>query len=175
MTGRALLVVDVQRDFCEGGALAVAGGSAVAEGIAELLRTDPERYDLVVATRDWHVEPGDHWVTWPRHCVAGTEGASFHAALDIALLDAVVSKGERGAAYSGFEAPELDPLLHAHGIEEVDVCGLATDHCVRATALDALRLGYRVRVLATLTAGVAEDTTEAALAELVAAGAEVVT
>jgi nicotinamidase/pyrazinamidase len=176
--GRALVVVDVQRDFCEGGSLAVEGGSAVAARITEHLRSHADDYDLVVATRDWHVDPGEHFATgepdyrttWPRHCVAGTEGAAFHPDLDTTRVDAVVSKGEHAAAYSGFDAPDLDELLRARGIEEVDVVGLATDHCVRATALDAVGHGYRTRVLTDLAAGVAPATTDAALAEMRSAG-----
>ena len=180
MKRRALVVVDVQRDFCEGGALPVPGGSAVAGRIAELLASD-HGYDHVFANRDWHVDPGDHFsdqpdfrTSWPRHCVAGTEGSWFHPALDTERLGSIVSKGETSAAYSGFDAPELDRLLRAHGIDALDVCGLATDHCVRATALDAVRLGYPVRLLTSCCAGVAEGSTARALAEMEAAGVELV-
>jgi nicotinamidase/pyrazinamidase len=180
MSARALLIVDVQNDFCEGGSLPVAGGAAVAEAITEHLSAHAGDYDLVVATRDYHVDPGGHFsdtpdyrTTWPRHCLAGTAGADFHPALDTSRVDVVVSKGQRSAAYSGFEGTTdgrtLDQVLTERGVVEVDVCGLATDHCVRATALDAARLGYTVRVLAPLCAGVALETTAAALDELVGA------
>jgi nicotinamidase/pyrazinamidase len=140
----------------------------------------------VVATRDWHVDPGPHFSTapdfvdtWPVHCVAGSPGAELHPALDRATLDIVVSKGAHAAAYSGFEAESDDgrpllALLRERDIESVDVVGLATDHCVRATALDAVRLGLEVRVLIPLCAGVAPGTTAAALAEMRAAGVEII-
>ena len=180
----ALLVVDVQNDFCEGGSLAVAGGSRVAADINELLRGG--RYPLVVATRDWHVDPGDHFSarpnyadSWPPHCVAGSDGAAFHPSLDASRVDLVVSKGAREAAYSGFEGVDddgrsLDDVLAAVGVDRVDVVGIATDYCVRATALDAARRGLGVRVLLDLCAGVAPATTASAVAELEAAGVDVV-
>ena len=185
---RALIVVDVQNDFCEGGSLAVAGGGAVARAVSELGRSG--RYEAVVATADHHVEPGEHFGdppdfvdTWPAHCVAGTTGAQFHPDFDPAAVAAVFRKGERAAAYSGFEgfahgagsAPVgLADWLRARGIAEVHVCGIATDHCVRATALDAATLGFATTVLLDLTAGVAEATTRAALADLAAAGVRTV-
>lgn len=183
MTGRALLIVDVQNDFCEGGSLAVAGGGAVAEAITAHLAAHGGDYDVVIATRDWHVDPGAHFSeapdyrdSWPPHCVAGTRGAEFHPALDTRPIDEIVSKGEHSAAYSGFEGTAhgrtLAELLEEREIDRVDVCGLATDYCVEATALDAARLGFDVRVLTALCAGVAPDTTAAALDELAAAGAE---
>ncbi|MEU8363425.1 nicotinamidase [Nonomuraea sp. NPDC048882] len=179
--GSALIIVDVQNDFCEGGSLAVAGGSEVAAAITRHV-TD-HGYDHVVATRDHHVSPGDHFAsepdyasTWPAHCVAGTPGADFHPSLDVSEVEEVFSKGAYSAAYSGFEATSSDgePLadwLRERGVDEVDVVGIATDHCVRATALDAVRHGLKVRVLLDLTAGVAPETTEAAVEELRAAGA----
>ncbi|MBZ5732939.1 isochorismatase family protein [Nocardioides sp. TRM66260-LWL] len=183
---RALIVVDVQNDFCEGGSLAVTGGAGVAVKVAELL-TDPaarEGYAAVVATRDHHVDPGAHWSaspdfvdSWPVHCEVGTPGERFHPALaEIAddALDAVFLKGEHVAAYSGFEGASegrrLGEWLRERGVTAVDVCGIATDHCVRATALDAVREGFAVRLLEGLCAGVAPETTAAALAELDAAG-----
>lgn len=183
MPGRALLVVDVQRDFCEGGSLAVEGGAAVAAAISRHLAVYRDDYHLVVATRDWHVDPGAHFSahpdyvhSWPPHCLAGTAGACFHPALDTARIDIVVDKGERSGAYSAFEGlaggETLDEVLARHGIDRVDVCGLATDYCVRATALDALRRGLRVRLLRPLCAGVAAGSTEAALDELAASGVE---
>jgi nicotinamidase/pyrazinamidase len=178
---RALIVVDVQNDFCEGGSLAVAGGAAVAAGITRLLREDGDRYAKVVATRDHHVDPGAHFAeqpdfveTWPAHCVVGTGGVDLHPDLDRGPLDAVFDKGEYAAAYSGFEgAADGVPLadwLRGQGVDEVDVVGIATDHCVRATALDAVANGFATRVLLDLTAGVAEETTEAALDQFRKAG-----
>jgi nicotinamidase/pyrazinamidase len=185
----ALIVVDVQNDFCEGGSLAVAGGSALAGRITEVLRANAEatgadrRWDHVVATRDHHIDPGDHFSTepdyvksWPPHCVAGTVGADLHAHLDASHLEAVFAKGMDAAAYSGFEGRShgttLADWLHRHDVDAVDVVGIATDHCVRATALDAAREGFRTRVLLDLTAGVARPTVETALAELRATGIE---
>jgi len=185
-SSRAAIVVDVQNDFCEGGSLPVSGGAAVARRISAWLRARDGSYGLVVATRDWHVDPGAHFSTapdfvdtWPVHCVAGSTGAELHPALDRAVLDIVVSKGERAAAYSGFEAESDDgrpllALLTERGIDSVDVVGIATDHCVRATALDGVRFGLAVRVLIPLCAGVAPDTTAAAVAEMRAAGVEVI-
>ena len=182
MTARALVVVDVQNDFCEGGALAVTGGAAVASRITGYLREHGDEYTVVVATRDWHEDPGAHFSatpdyrgTWPPHCVAGTTGAEFHPALDTSRVDAVVSKGRYSAAYSGFEGVDdagsgLADVLAGREVEEVDVCGLATDYCVRATALDAAALGLRTQVLLDLCAGVAPETTDGALVELGAAG-----
>jgi nicotinamidase/pyrazinamidase len=180
---RTLIVVDVQNDFCEGGSLAVPGGAEVARRISDLVRSGS--YEAVVATADHHVDPGAHFGdppdfvdSWPVHCVAGTAGAQFHPELDTAGVQAVFRKGAAAAAYSGFEGTTdavggragLAAWLRERGIDAVDVCGIATDHCVRATALDAAREGFAARVLLDLTAGVAEATTRAALAELAAAG-----
>lgn len=184
MGGRALLVVDVQNDFCEGGALAVRGGAAVAAGISAHLARHRDDYALVVATRDWHVNPGSHFSadpdfrdSWPPHCVSGTRGAQFHPALDTAAIDVVVSKGERSAAYSGFEGhangESLAEVLATRDIDRVDLCGLTTDYCVRATALDAIHGHLGVRLLAGLCAGVDVQSSAAALDELVAAGVEI--
>jgi len=185
---RALVVVDVQNDFCEGGSLAVRGGAQVAFGIAEVLRrwheapTEERDYDVVVATRDHHIDPGDHFspdpdyvASWPVHCVAGTDGAAFHPNLDPQPFDAVFDKGAYAAAYSGFEGVDtegtsLADWLHARHVQTIDIVGIATDHCVRATALDAVSNGFRTRVFLDLTAGVAFQTTESALAQMRAAG-----
>jgi nicotinamidase/pyrazinamidase len=173
---KALIVVDVQNDFCEGGSLPVVGGGAVAAAVSKHIEAGG--YDHVVATRDYHIDPGDHFSdepdyvhSWPVHCVAGTPGASFHPELDVAGLEAVFSKGAHAAAYSGFEgtAPDgrsLADWLRAHRVNAVDVVGLATDHCVRATALDAARAGFTTTVLLDLTAGVAQPTVASALDEL---------
>jgi nicotinamidase/pyrazinamidase len=162
----ALVVVDVQNDFCEGGSLAVAGGLAVAAAVKDLLGSD-HGYAAVVATRDHHIDPGAHFSdtpdyvdSWPPHCVAGTPGAELTDPLDVADFDAVFDKGEYAAAYSGFEGVDaegtgLAAWLRAHGIDRVDVCGIATDFCVNATALDAAREGLSPTVLADLTAAVA--------------------
>lgn len=184
---RALLIIDVQNDFTEGGALGVDGGAAVAAGITELLRRDGERYDVVVASRDWHDadnDNGGHFATdadpdfvetWPAHCVAGTPGAEYHPAIDATLIDVHVQKGQGRPAYSIFEgttdegraiAEELD----RRGVDEVDVVGIATDYCVRASALDSLAGGRRVRVLRDLVAGVAPASSARALDEVTAAG-----
>jgi nicotinamidase/pyrazinamidase len=180
---RALVVVDVQNDFCEGGSLAVAGAAAVAGAITEHVRAAGDTYAHVVATRDHHVDPGGHFAevpdfldTWPAHCVVGTEGGELHPALDRGPLEAVFDKGEHSAAYSGFEGRAdgvpLADWLRAHGVDAVDVVGIATDHCVRATALDAVGSGFATRVLLHLTAGVAEASTDAALEQLRTAGVE---
>jgi nicotinamidase/pyrazinamidase len=168
---RALIIVDVQNDFCEGGSLAVAGGADVAA------RIDATGYDVVVATQDFHVDPGEHFTEWPRHCVAGTPGADFHPALDTSLVQAVFRKGADRAAYSGFEGATDDGTtladhLRSRHVTTVDVVGIATDHCVRATALDAAGAGFATRVLLDLCAGVAPDTTARALDELRDAGVE---
>ncbi|MGW3628005.1 isochorismatase family protein [Streptomyces sp. NPDC000880] len=185
---RALIVVDVQNDFCEGGSLAVAGGAEVAAAITDLVGQAQAGYRHVVATRDHHIEPGDHFSehpdyvrSWPPHCVAGTEGVGFHPnfapAVASGAIDAVFDKGAYAAAYSGFEGADengttLAAWLRAREVSEVDVVGIATDHCVRATALDAAREGFTTHVLLDLTAGVSEETTEKALEELRAAGVE---
>jgi nicotinamidase/pyrazinamidase len=180
---RALIVVDVQNDFCEGGSLAVAGGEAVAAAITEHTRASGGEYAHVVATRDLHVDPGRHFAeqpdfleTWPAHCVVGTGGVELHPALDREPLEAVFDKGEYAAAYSGFEARSdgvlLADWLREHDVDTVDIVGIATDHCVRATALDAVGNGFGTRVLLHLTAGVTEGTTEAAIEQLRTAGIE---
>ncbi|HET7529764.1 MAG TPA: isochorismatase family protein [Mycobacteriales bacterium] len=181
---RALVVVDVQNDFCEGGSLAVSGGAAVAAAISGLLANSD--YDHVVATRDAHHDPGAHFAdqpdyvdSWPAHCVVGSPGVEFHPAFDTQRVEAVFDKGAWSAAYSGFEGSDsagtsLAEWLRGHGVDRVDVVGIATDHCVRATALDAEKEGFATTVLLDLTAGVAPETTTAALAELRDAGVELV-
>ncbi|GAA2577202.1 nicotinamidase [Streptomyces roseoviolaceus] len=186
---RALIVVDVQNDFCEGGSLAVAGGADVAAAVTELIgQAAGSGYQHVVATRDHHIAPGGHFSTnpdyarsWPAHCVAGTEGVGFHPnfapAVASGSIDAVFDKGAYSAAYSGFEGADengtnLAAWLRSREVTEVDVVGIATDHCVRATALDAAREGFRTQVLLDLTAGVSQETTERALEELRVAGVE---
>ena len=181
---RALIVVDVQNDFCEGGSLAVAGGAQVAAAVSAHIAA--AGYDAVAATRDHHVDPGAHFSaapdfvdSWPAHCVAGTPGASFHPELDVAGIEAVFDKGAHAAAYSGFEGAEPRGRTLAHWLRErridaVDVVGIATDHCVRATGLDAVAEGFATTVLLDLTAAVSPDSAAAALDRLSAAGAALV-
>jgi nicotinamidase/pyrazinamidase len=207
---RALIIVDVQNDFCEGGSLAVPGGAAVAGAITEYLDAHHSEFDHVVATQDWHIDPGSHFSdtpdykdSWPRHCVAGTRGAELHPDLDTEYVDAYFRKGQFAAAYSGFDgllAPEdavptgerqpgglpgaqaeleadedaigLDDWLQSHDVEDVVVVGIATDYCVKATALDAVQAGYGVTVVRSLTAGIAEDL-EDAVAEMELGGADI--
>jgi nicotinamidase/pyrazinamidase len=186
----ALFIIDVQNDFTEGGALGVDGGAAVAAGITSYLRQNPGRYSQVFASRDWHDadndngghfatdgEP-DYVTTWPVHCVAGTRGAEYHPDLDTDAVTVHVRKGQGAPAYSIFEGTTDDgstvaDALEALGILDIDVVGIATDYCVRASALDALELGRHVRVLTDLVAGVAAESSEAALEELGHAGAEI--
>jgi nicotinamidase/pyrazinamidase len=200
---RALIIVDVQNDFCEGGSLAVAGGAAVAAGVSAALANSPDgqsdgqgardggtrRWDHIVATKDYHIDPGAHFGnppdyvdSWPAHCVVGTAGPEFHPALDTDRIEAVFKKGEHEAAYSGFQghaevegnSTGLAEWLRAHDVTDVDVVGIATDHCVRATALDAAAEGFHTTVLLDLTAGVARETTDAALTALRDGGATLV-
>ena len=176
---RALIIVDVQNDFCEGGSLAVAGGAAVAAAISATLGAG--RWDHIVATKDYHIDPGDHFgdppdfvLSWPVHCVVGTTGTDLHPALETDRIEAVFTKGEHAAAYSGFEGHAdgvgLADWLRTRDVSTVDVVGIATDHCVRATALDAVAAGFETTVLLDLTAGVAAPTVDAAIEELTAAG-----
>jgi nicotinamidase/pyrazinamidase len=176
---RALIIVDFQNDFTPGGALAVAGGDQIAERVNELAASG---FDVVVATRDWH--PPDHGSfaeqggPWPVHCVAGTSGAQLHPALEQGRIDRVVDKGQDPGTegYSGFEGTDLERLLRERDVDEVVVCGLATDYCVKNTALDALRLGLRVSVDERAVRGVDAQPgdSQRALAELSQAGASVV-
>jgi nicotinamidase/pyrazinamidase len=202
---KALIIVDVQNDFCEGGSLAVAGGADLASEISELLENATD-FDFIVATQDWHVDPGSHFSetpdfvkSWPVHCVAGSKGAALHRNLDTEDIDAYFRKGKYDAAYSGFDgllAPEdevavgereanqsadddsedpvsLDEWLRENDVEDVVVVGIATEHCVRATALDAVNAGYTTTVLRDYIAGIDEDAAEEALEELEDAGIEV--
>ena len=187
---RALLVIDVQNDFCEGGALAVAGGAAVAGKISKFLEST--RYDLVVASRDWHdadnnnsghfadsgVEP-NYKTNWPVHCVAETNGAQYHPNLNTEAIGEHIFKGQGQNGYSIYEGitksgQTFDDLVNAHQVDEVDVVGIATDHCVLASALDSKSHGLKVRVISSLTAGVSEVTTEAAIDRMIDSGIEVV-
>lgn len=188
---RALLLVDVQNDFCDGGSLPVPGGAEAARRIGAYVPEHAASYAAVVATADWHDDPGAHFSdspdfvdTWPPHCRVGTDGALFHPGAEPAFehVSAVFRKGLDRAAYSGFEGSTaegdarvgLADWLRERDVTQVDVAGIATDHCVRATALDAVAAGFRTRVLLDLTAGVAAATTAAAVAALRQAGAELV-
>jgi nicotinamidase/pyrazinamidase len=178
---RAVIIVDVQRDFCEGGSLAVAGGQAVAQAIGPWLAE--QRPDHVVATRDHHVDPGHHFSahpdfadSWPAHCVVGTAGVELHPDLDQQRIEAIFDKGEFQAAYSGFEGAsagvDLASWLRERGVDQVEVIGIATDYCVRATALDAVTNGFSTSVVLPLTAGVAPDTIASTLQDLQDAGVQ---
>jgi nicotinamidase/pyrazinamidase len=176
----ALVIVDFQNDFAPGGALAVPDGDAIAPRVRELI--DSGRFDLVVATRDWH--PADHGSfaaqggTWPPHCVAGTPGAELHGAIPRDRVDVIVDKGTdpQAEGYSGFEGTELAALLRDRGIDRVTIVGLATDYCVRATALDALREGFAVELDRAGVRGIDAEPgdVERALAEIEDAGATIV-
>ena len=181
---RALLIVDVQNDFCEGGSLAVVGGQSVVSKINALLATR-HGYHHIVATQDCHIDPGAHFSdtpdfidSWPRHCVAGSHGADFHPDLHTEQIEEVFRKGAYAAAYSGFEGTadgvSLARWLRARGVDEVDVVGIATDYCVKATALDASAAGFSTRVLVDLTAGVAEESSATALEQMRVAGVDLV-
>ena len=187
---RALFIIDVQNDFVEGGALGVEGGAAVAAGVTELLERHRDVYKVVVASRDWHDadnDNGGHFATdaepdfvetWPEHCVAGTDGAEYHPALDTSKVDIHVRKGQGMPAYSIFEGIDdegrsVADLLDELGVTDIDFVGIATDYCVRASGLDAVEHGRHVRVFTDLVAGVADAIADAALAELGHAGAEI--
>lgn len=181
---RALVVVDVQNDFCEGGSLAVTGGADVAARIRDLL-VGGHGYQHVVATRDHHVDPGDHFSeqpdyldSWPRHCVVDTTGAELHPSLAETAFDAIFDKGAYTAAYSGFEGSTADGdtlagWLAERGVREIDVCGIATDHCVKATAVDAVGHGFMTTVLMELTAAVAPADLDEVISTLTRAGVTV--
>lgn len=178
---KALIIVDVQNDFCEGGSLAVEGCAEVARNISELLASRPD-YAHIVATKDFHIDPGNHFSdhpdfvdSWPPHCVVGTEGADFHPLFHPDAVEAVFTKGQYAAAYSGFEGTDengtpLADWLRDRGVDEVDIAGIATDYCVRATAADAVANGFRTRVLLDLTAGVWPESTAKAVEEMRAVG-----
>lgn len=208
---QALIIVDVQNDFCEGGTLAVTGGASLAAALSEFLEDSRGEYDAVVATQDWHIDPGTHFsqtpnytTTWPVHCAAGTRGAELHPDLDTELIDARFLKGMYDDGYSGFEgqlgdpervgimegekglrveaadvvdsdAPDLNAWLTERDIDAVTIVGIATDHCVRATALDAAENDYQVRVITDLTAAVAPDDLEGTFDELREADIELLT
>jgi nicotinamidase/pyrazinamidase len=184
---KALFIVDVQNDFTEGGALGVTGGDAVAERISRYLTDHAGEYSVIVASRDWHDEDNDNGGhfhpepdfidSWPVHCVSGTQGAEYDEGLDTSAVTHHVKKGQGRPAYSLFEGTtddgeKVSDLLETHGVIDVDVAGLATDYCVRASALDAIAHGRHVRILTDLIAGVAAESSDAALAELAHAGAE---
>jgi nicotinamidase/pyrazinamidase len=180
---RALVIVDVQNDFCEGGSLAVAGGGEVARAISRYLESGG--YDYVVASRDFHIDPGRHFSahpdfvnSWPRHCVVGTGGADFHPDLDTTHIETVFSKGAHEAAYSAFDGADeagtpLAAWLRERGVDVLDVVGIATDYCVRATTISAAREGFRTRALLGMTAGVDPTTTAESIDAMRAAGAQV--
>lgn len=158
---KALIVVDVQYDFCEGGALAVAGGNALAKILGELMPGFRKEYDTVVFTQDWHVDPGAHFSdtpdfidSWPKHCVAGTKGAELHESIGHKLGDWTIQKGHYDAGYSGFSNSTMHSALKFMNIDEVHVCGIAREHCVKQTAMDAVYKGYSTRILHDLSVGV---------------------
>ncbi|OBK25916.1 nicotinamidase [Mycobacterium asiaticum] len=182
---RALIVVDVQKDFCEGGALPVPGGHAVVRALNDHLAGD-RGYHHIVATKDFHIDPGEHFsdvpdyrTSWPPHCRAGSRGAEFESSLDTSKVEAVFRKGAYAAGYSGFDGVDekgtsLLDWLRQRDVDEVDVVGLATDHCVRHTAQDAARAGLKTRVLLDLTAGVSAESVSQALTEMHTARIELI-
>jgi nicotinamidase/pyrazinamidase len=183
----ALIIVDIQNDFCEGGSLAIMGGASVASGISALLgdAANTHRWDHVVATKDHHIDPGSHFgdppdfiQSWPRHCVVGTPGEQLHPNLDTDRIEAMFEKGAHEAAYSGFEGQcagiGLAAWLRMRDVADLDIVGLATDYCVRATALDAVREGFATTVLLGLSAAVARETAEVAMTEMRRAGIQLV-
>lgn len=187
---RGLIIVDVQKDFCEGGSVPVAGGARIASAIADLVEHSAgHHYEYIVATRDHHIDPGSHFSehpdfkdSFPVHCVVGEEGGEFHPDFAPAVtggkVDAVFFKGAHSASKSGFEGADeqgtpLADWLRERGVEDVDVVGIATDHCVRATALDAVKAGFRARVRLDYCVGVAQDTTAATLEDFRQAGVTV--
>ena len=184
----ALLVIDVQNDFCEGGALAVTGGNKVAAGISEFLASSGGEFDFVIASRDWHdadstngghfSEAPDFVNSWPVHCVAETFGAEYNAGFDTSKVDFHIRKGQGKPSYSIFEGTSESGLSFEQLIEDLDVksvtvVGLATDYCVLQSSLDSKNRGLDVRILKDLVAGVGIESTQAALRELVAAGCEI--
>lgn len=189
---KALLIIDVQVDFCEGGAMGVEGGAAVARRITEYLDRNAASYDYIFTSRDWHDKEGtnsghfaasgtepNYKTTWPVHCVAETSGASYHPNLDTAKVDIEIFKGQGTNGYSIFEGTDragkpFETLLREKGVTSVDVVGIATDHCVRASAIDAKSKDLEVRVISSLTAGVSPESVEAAIDEMIDLGIQVV-
>ncbi|EFU79722.1 isochorismatase family protein [Mobiluncus curtisii] len=181
---RALLIVDVQPTFCEGGALGVVGGNDVAERIADFVTEHEDEYEIIVTTQDWHINPGEHFSdhpdfidTWPPHGMAGTAEAELHDAIASLPFDDSVKKGQYAAAYSGFEGVNksgdtLEEILRRADITDVDVVGIAESHCVKDTALDALDLGWPTRVFEDLTVPVSAELGEAAREEMAQAGVD---
>ncbi len=182
---RALLVVDVQNDFCEGGSLAVSGGSALAQRITQYMHQSSQGYELILASKDNHVRPHGHFAnqpdflnTWPPHCLAGTRGSEFHPALDFSYFDHIILKGEYQAAYSSFEGSDdagksLVDILEKREIDAIDLCGIATDFCVLQSAMNALNLGYPTTVFLDLVAGVSRQASMDALEEMQSRGANI--
>lgn len=181
---RALILVDVQKDFCPGGSLATERGDEVAGKIGAYQLSHGAEYDVVVATQDWHIDPGEHFSetpdfkdSWPTHCVADSEGAAMHDRINTGTIDEYFRKGHYTAAYSGFEGTAvteellMSPWLKNKGITDIDIAGIATDHCVRATALDALKEGFNVRILTSMCSAVSFEAGDRALEELHEAGA----
>ncbi len=184
----ALLIVDLQNDFIEGGSLPVPGAKQVVAHVARHVRHFRSEYTFVVATRDYHEDPGAHFAdqpdyvnTWPKHCVIGTPGAAFCTPIANLvrekLIQAVVDKGRHGAAYSGFEATDprghlLVDVLKEARIDHIDICGLATEYCVRATALDARKRDFQVRVLVNLCGALTPESGQRAMEEMKAAGCQ---
>ncbi len=184
---KALFIVDVQNDFTERGALGVVGGDAVAARISQYLAAHADEYEIIVASRDWHdadndngghfADEPDFVATWPVHCVGGTDGAEYDEAFDTSRVTHHLKKGQGKPAYSLFEGVSDDgvtatELLNEHGILDIDIVGIATDYCVRASALDAVAAGRHVRVFTDLIAGVNAESSDTALAEIAHAGAE---
>lgn len=185
---KALIVVDVQQDFCEGGELAVTGGLDVARMVHEHIQNSMGDYRIVIASFDWHIDPVGHFSddpdfvdTWPPHCVVGTDGVLPAAPFCHQDFHLAAYKGMFHPAYSAFEGVvclyggpprDLAYRLRSDEIDEVDVCGLALDYCVKATALDAVKAGFQTNLLINLTAAVHNDSKSimAVMAELDAAG-----
>ncbi len=188
---KALLIVDVQNDFCEGGSLAVSGGAAVAERITNYLTAHASEYDLVLASRDWHDADNnngghfaDEWQapyfanTWPAHCVSGTNGAEYHPNLDSSFIQVHLEKGMGKPSYSAFEGVTRDgksiaDVLASAGVDQLDVVGIATDYCVLASSLDARKAGFAVTVLTEMCAGISAESTDFAIAQMKAAGCQI--
>jgi len=151
---KALMIIDVQNDFCPGGALPVPDGDKVVPVINNLM----DKFDLVIASRDWHPEQTVHFEKWPEHCVRNTQGAEFHPGLNTSKIDRVISKGtgNKDDGYSAFESEELDlaAFLKEKGVEELYFTGLATEYCVKASALDAVKNGFKTYVISDAIRGI---------------------